>query len=383
MILDTARAAVQLQTDVACAARDDGGRAIPARGARRSDESPGSGYDPRAVEAPEDVRARATLNEMQLRIAHGPHAALGVAEGATFEQVRSAFLALTKVFHPARFGRLSTDIQRLSNEVFLGIKAAHDALARTLGGGKRAAMQSGGMPVVQPEGSGQMRPSTTGSIPIQPRQTGSIPIQPRQTGDAARCSARRRRAASRAAPTGRGRPSGQRRPSARARRRSRARRRRCSPSRPTHAAAGAHDLVVRAPTSRPGTPPRHPADDAGGRAARNAAGPARRRPRSTPTRSAAPASPREPAFDERAALRESLMQVNDQNWAAARQTLSTLAAKVPQSKNYRALLGYVRGREAHAAGRTDEAALEYQRALELDPGLTMAKQALADVQRRR
>ena len=95
------------------------------------------------------------------------------------------------------------------------------------------------------------------------------------------------------------------------------------------------------------------------------------------------APPREPPFDERSALRESLMLVNEQSWAAARRALSTLAAKVPQSKNYRALLGYVRGREAHVAGRTDEAALEYQRALELDPGLAMAKQALADVQRRR
>ncbi|HSN29137.1 MAG TPA: hypothetical protein VLT45_22770, partial [Kofleriaceae bacterium] len=98
-------------------------------------------------------------------------------------------------------------------------------------------------------------------------------------------------------------------------------------------------------------------------------------------RGVAPA--REPAFDERAVLREALMQLNEQSWSAARQTLSTLAAKVPQSKNYRALLGYARGREAQAAGRADEAALEFQRALELDPQLAMAKQALAEVQRRR
>ena len=47
------------------------------------------------MEAPEEVRARATLNEMQLRITQGPYVTLGVPEGAPLDQVRSAFLALT------------------------------------------------------------------------------------------------------------------------------------------------------------------------------------------------------------------------------------------------------------------------------------------------
>ena len=87
--------------------------------------------------------------------------------------------------------------------------------------------------------------------------------------------------------------------------------------------------------------------------------------------------------DERAALRESLMLLNEQNWTGARQVLQNLAARVPASKNYRALLGYARGREAQAAGRIDDASLEYQRALQLDPELSLAKAALAEVQRRR
>ena len=65
---------------------------------------------------------------MQARISsQGPSVALGMEDsGATPESVRAAFLTLTKQFHPARFGRMSTEIQRLSNEVFLGIKAAHE-----------------------------------------------------------------------------------------------------------------------------------------------------------------------------------------------------------------------------------------------------------------
>jgi hypothetical protein len=93
--------------------------------------------------------------------------------------------------------------------------------------------------------------------------------------------------------------------------------------------------------------------------------------------------PKEPPFDERAALRESLMLLNEQNWSGARQVLHNLAARVPASKNYRALLGYARGREAQVAGRIDDASLEFQRALQLDPELALAKAALAEVQRRR
>jgi len=75
---------------------------------------------------------------MQSRISRGPTVTLGLDDsGATPEAVRAAFLTLTKQFHPARFGRLSLDIQRMSNEVFLGIKAAHDAMLRALGASPR------------------------------------------------------------------------------------------------------------------------------------------------------------------------------------------------------------------------------------------------------
>ena len=61
------------------------------------------------VGASEDARARATLNAMQARLAKGPHDALGLASNATPGEIRTAFLELTKVYHPARFSRLSVD----------------------------------------------------------------------------------------------------------------------------------------------------------------------------------------------------------------------------------------------------------------------------------
>jgi len=88
-------------------------------------------------------------------------------------------------------------------------------------------------------------------------------------------------------------------------------------------------------------------------------------------------------FDENSALGEALALMEARNWTAARHALHALAAKVPQSKQYRALLCYARGREAHVAGRAEEALIEYQRALHLDPDLAQVKQAVAELQRRR
>src|SRR5678816_3805731 len=86
-----------------------------------------------------EIRARHVLIEMQSRISQGPHAALGIGEASSAEQVRAAFLQLTKLYHPARFGRMASDVQKLANEVFLGIKGAHDHLTKLLGSSGRVA----------------------------------------------------------------------------------------------------------------------------------------------------------------------------------------------------------------------------------------------------
>jgi tetratricopeptide (TPR) repeat protein len=126
---------------------------------------------------------------------------------------------------------------------------------------------------------------------------------------------------------------------------------------------------------RPGTPPvpQHAPNSA-----RNV-----RRPSTPPAERSSTLRPREPEFDEQAALQEARDLLATRNWGSARQALQTLASRVPQSRHYRALLCYARGREAHASGRVDEAALEYQRALQLEPELGLAKQALGELQARR
>lgn len=347
----------------------------------------------------DEARARATLNEMQFRISEGPYTALAISETASADEVRAAFLALTKQYHPARFGRMSTDVQRLSNEVFLGIKAAHDQLMKQLGGALRGGVsQTGTMPVLRPEGSGRAptgqnpaltrpttqpvprgadRPSTPAIsrtlTPLQPvtrtsTPSGGIP----QIGRT---------------PTPQGMPP-QARPSTPSP---------SQPARPSTSHPGSSQ-PVRSSTPAParttppmGTPIQRPTTPVGARPGT----PPVMRPGTPPTaRPTTPPAPTSynpdtvrhagvPAFDERAAHREAMIQLNEQEWSNARQTLQSLAQHRPQSKNYGALLAYARGREAQKLGRASEAALEYQRALELEPDLAMAKQALAEVQRRR
>jgi hypothetical protein len=85
------------------------------------------------VAGEDEARAQDVLAEMQVRISQGPESALGLGDAFSPEDVRAAFLALTKQFHPARFGRLSPELRAMSNEVFLGIKAAHEQLLKILG----------------------------------------------------------------------------------------------------------------------------------------------------------------------------------------------------------------------------------------------------------
>jgi len=80
----------------------------------------------------DEASARSALTAMQDRLARDPLSALGITASATADEVRSAFLELTKLYHPVRFGRMAVDIQKLSNEVFLALRAAHDGVAKAI-----------------------------------------------------------------------------------------------------------------------------------------------------------------------------------------------------------------------------------------------------------
>ena len=276
-----------------------------------------AGYDSH-VAGIDEVSARAVLAEMQDRLASNPMAALGITPSASAEDARTAFLQLTKQYHPVRFGRMAADIQKLSNEVFLALRAAHDAIAKNL---RRS----------------------SGPIPTA-RLPGSAPV-----------------AAAAAAP-----------------------------SLPAAAPSGQPGRIVQPPPpklarptsaydtgERPATPatPGSPASAKPAPARPSSPAPAARA--ATPLRApgSAPASPR----DEAAVV--DLLQ--RQQWDQARSALHQLSAGDPSSKRIRALMCYARGREAQLSGLVDDARVELQDALDLDPDLQLAKTALTELFTRR
>jgi hypothetical protein len=289
-------------------------------------QSSAAGYDA-LVAGIDEVSARSVLAAMQDRLARDPASALGLVENATVDDVRAAFLQLTKQYHPVRFGRMALDIQRLSNEVFLALRAAHDALAKAL---RRA---SGPIPSNRTSASMSVQPASPPNHGAPPHNAPPQNASP-QTGRITQ-----------QLPVRPSRPllsneSGERPP--------------VSLPRTVTPSTG-----VKAPVSRPPAPqpaPRPPI------AVRQTGG--------YPV--VAPA-------DEATAV--DLLQ--RQQWDQARSVLHQLSARDPGSKRIRALMCYARGREAQLDRRVDDARVELQDALDLDPDLQLAKTALTELFTRR
>jgi tetratricopeptide (TPR) repeat protein len=261
-----------------------------------------------------ESEARNALQAMAPRLGEAPHALLGVAPDATPEQLRAAFLKLTKQFHPTKYARFAPDVVRLANEVFLTIKRAYDQLT-----GPVRASGTGSIPAATP------RPATTPGVAPRP---GPTPPRPSSA-------------------TG---------------------------SPPTRAATPTPGQRAQTPAPRattPGTTPRAPSPPP--RATTTpGTGPARGVPPTGAPRPA-PASAADDAWEQaQDLLRRKL-------WGDARQAFHKLAVASPQEKRFRAYMHYARGREAHDAGRADEARAELQRALALEPDLAVAKRALDDL----
>jgi hypothetical protein len=285
-----------------------------------------AGYDS-DVAGLDEARARTVLADMQEQLARDPSAALGVRASATAEDVRSAFLELTKQFHPVRFGRMAVDVQKMANEVFLSLRAAHDALAKAL------RRQSG--PISRPPSltPGQATPvavPTTGTVRTTQFVPPRLPARPLASHE-----------------------SGERAPVA------------------PPAGSGARPGVR--PVARPpGTSP-IPATISATAAPTSPmlAKPAAVRPISTPVPVV--------ARDENAVLE--LLQ--RQQWDPAKTALHQLLARDPSAKRLKAMMCYARGREAQLEGRLDDARVELHDALDLDPQLQLAKTALTELFTRR
>lgn len=87
-------------------------------------------------------------------------AVLGVAANADAATLRSAFLGITKAFHPSRYARHSPEIYRLANEVFLRYKATYEGLVSEGGRdqelarlGKHRPVRASAGPALRAEGS--------------------------------------------------------------------------------------------------------------------------------------------------------------------------------------------------------------------------------------
>ena len=265
-----------------------------------------------------------------------PYTAMGLIPSATASDIRNAFLTRTKQFHPARFGRMASDIQRLANEVFLSLRAVHESLAKPAAKPPRP---SGPMPSLGPRptgaaGSSAMRPMT-GAVPVQPTRSpsGQAPAIRPPTGPS---------------PTVGGRPGTQ-------------------PFRALDQAA-TQPLPTRSPPAPPATQPM-PRSTVGSRSA----GPPGSGPRPQPVVGASTERDLAPIYELFA----------QQQLAAAKVALETLVARTPHSTKYQALLSYAKGRAAQLDKRIDEARVELHEALTLDPDLQLAKTALAELFTRR
>jgi hypothetical protein len=281
--------------------------------------SSAAGYDA-PVAGIDEPTARSTLAAMQDRLARDPSSALGLDAHATADDVRVAFLELTKRYHPVRFGRMSLEIQKMSNEVFLALRAAHDTLAKSL------RRRSGPIPTI---GAGQgsapvARPALAATAPAAaPRAMPAGPALPRTITPTASIKA------------------------------------------PVTRPLSAQLPATSSPASRPPT--------AGPRATGSF-------PTAPPASAGHPAPPSPAAAATEAAVLDLLAR---QQWDQARSALHQLIARDPQSKRMKALMAYARGREAQLDRRLDDARVELHDALDLDPELSLAKTALTELFTRR
>ena len=306
-----------------------------------------------------EASARALLLDMQNKLAVGPHAALGLPTHATASDIRSAFLQLTKTFHPARFGRMTVEIQRLSNEVFLALRAAHDQIAKpqTKPSGRTASTTA--IPVTK-------QPATTRpfGVPVTPTtNTGTRPPSSKPTPEPATQPLHR---STQPMPTTVGKSTP-------------------PPVAPTGPAVRPTPVPpsTKPPSSSTKPPPQTPTrpSQPGGTIRFPTLAKSPTAPPAPTTARPAASSSTGAALDPELALIIQLMGMGQ--WDAAQAAIDSLATKNPQNKRYAALACYSRGRRAQLEGNLRIAQIELNDALKLDPDLDVAKSAFAELYARR
>lgn len=301
-----------------------------------------------------DAAVKAQLErELQRLRAGDAFAALGVAQSASSDEIRAAFLQATKRYHPNRFARHGRDVGRLANEVFLLIKEAYQELRgetlRSSGHVRRLSrepMESAGAPrpgkptqplfaanAQRPINPRAQAPMTTPPLgtPLPPRPPKPEPAPPPPVAESKKTQ------------PGVGMPAIARPPAAE----------------PDRAPATTGPASAAPPSTQP-------ADVRSQRAAVTFQSPAHSLGASATAGNAG-------RYDE--AFRQCLELCRQGRWPEARAGLYNLAHAFPDDIRLRVHLHYAYGRELQDLGKTQDAYAHYQRALYYDAQFEPARRA--------
>lgn len=282
---------------------------------------------------------RAELTRLK---AADPFQVLGVSPAVDGPAVRTAYLALTKRFHPNRFALEQPDTLALANEVFLLVRRAYETL---IDNDKRNALRDKLAPAAPVAPAAR---ATTQQGPIVPATRLPAPESP-------------------LAPLDDAHPAATAKPVTKL------------PAGPPPAAAPAKsaDLTpsqvpVGPPPARVATVPANPAPPP-----RQAPGTG---PNAPPKAAAEVQAMLESARTRGQRFDEAHRLLAQGKYRAAREALFQIAAEDPQNKRFRVALALAWGLEHHADGRLDEALRELERAVSIEPENQDAQAALKRVQ---
>ncbi len=251
-------------------------------------------------------------------------AALGLEATATPADIRAAFLALTKRYHPSRYARQERDVVRLANEVFLRVKDAYTALGDVRKREKLAAELAPAAPVA----AASARAAT-----VEPkRPSGRIP-RPATARSMRSGAVRARTQGTRAQTQG---------------------------TRAQTQSTRAQTQSTRAQTQ-------------GGRAKTQGG---RARPQGRAPSVPADLVPQDSVRARNEEYETALRMLTRGQYKQARELLQKVAVQDPKTKKYRVQLHYAWGLEHEEAGAYDEARAELQRAINADPTFKRAHEAL-------
>ena len=284
-----------------------------------------------------DGDAQVFLLAMQNRLQGDPRLALGLTPTATSADVRTAFLTLTKQYHPVKFARCDAAVQRLANEVFLLLREAHDAVAKSA---RTAVGTSRTNAVAGASATGPLRTvattRTTGPSPVVERTPSPPATAPRAGSPAASTS-------NPATATSTSNPATA-----------------TSASKPLAAAAVQRPPTTATPAAKPGIP-----------------APANISFRSTPPLGTITVAPT--AVDETELFTKGKELLRQKNWHEARDVFVALTRHNNGESAYKAMLALARGRVDQASGNLDGARSQFSLALQHEPAFSAAATALDEI----